>query len=71
VLEHGGQLRRAAQQYALPPADWIDLSTGINPAAYQLPPIHEEHLQAWQCAGHQLRRLPESPLLPLFAPEKP
>jgi cobalamin biosynthetic protein CobC len=114
VLEHGGQLRRAAQQHGIPLADWIDLSSGINPAGYPPPPIDprcwqrlpedddgletaaaayygndrllvlpgsqaaiqglpalfrpvsvacltpidEEHLQAWQRAGHQLRRLP-------------
>ena len=39
MLEHGGRLRRAAQQYGIPLADWVDLSTGINPQAYPIPPI--------------------------------
>ena len=39
MLEHGGRLRRAAQQYGIPLADWIDLSTGINPQSYPIPPI--------------------------------
>ncbi len=114
MLEHGGRLRLAAQQHGIPLADWIDLSTGINPEVYPvapidpicwqrlpedndgleaaaaayygnqqllvlpgsqaaiqglpalfrpisvacLTPIYAEHLQAWQRAGHQLRRLP-------------
>ena len=49
MLEHGGRLRRAARHYRIPLADWLDLSTGINPLAYPLPPIPES---AWQ-------RLPE------------
>lgn len=49
MLEHGGRLRRAAQQYAIPLADWVDLSTGINPFACPLPAVPTE---AWQ-------RLPE------------
>jgi len=49
VLEHGGRLRAAAQEHAIPLADWLDLSTGINPQAYPVPPID---LACWQ-------RLPE------------
>jgi len=114
VLEHGGRLRTAAQHYGIALADWIDLSTGINPLGYPIPPIdpvcwqrlpeddngleaaaaayygnerllvlpgsqaaiqilpalfapvavacltpiYEELPQAWQRAGHHLRRLP-------------
>jgi cobalamin biosynthetic protein CobC len=39
MLEHGGRLRRAAQDYGIPPADWLDLSTGINPDIYPVPAI--------------------------------
>ena len=39
MLEHGGRLRRAAADYMIPLADWLDLSTGINPAGYPVPPI--------------------------------
>ena len=49
MLEHGGRLRAAARQYGIALADWMDLSTGINPLAYPVPPLPPE---AWQ-------RLPE------------
>jgi len=49
MLEHGGRLRAAARHYGIPLADWVDLSTGINPQAYPVPPLAPE---AWQ-------RLPE------------
>lgn len=39
MLEHGGRLRRAAQHHGIPPADWLDLSTGINPIGYPVPPL--------------------------------
>lgn len=49
MLEHGGRLRRAAQDYGIPLSDWLDLSTGINPHAWPVPAIPPA---AWQ-------RLPE------------
>ena len=49
MLEHGGRLRDAEQRYGIPRAQWLDLSTGINPHPY-VPP--ELPLTAWQ-------RLPE------------
>lgn len=49
MLEHGGRLRAAAQRYGIPLADWLDLSTGINPKAYPVPPLDPA---CWQ-------RLPE------------
>jgi cobalamin biosynthetic protein CobC len=120
VLEHGGRLRAAAGVCGfrqIPLADWLDLSTGINPQAYPVPaidpacwqrlpedndgldsggaayygndrcsrcrdrrrrsswlpalfppvvvacltPIYEEHPQAWERAGHKLRRLQNVP----------
>lgn len=39
MLEHGGRLRSAAQQYGIPLADWLDLSTGINPNGYPVPSL--------------------------------
>jgi cobalamin biosynthetic protein CobC len=39
MLEHGGQLRAAARRFGIAFADWIDLSTGINPLAYPVPAI--------------------------------
>ena len=35
MLEHGGQLRRAAQRYGRPLEEWLDLSTGVNPNGWQ------------------------------------
>jgi cobalamin biosynthetic protein CobC len=49
MLEHGGRRRAAAQRYGIPEADWLDLSTGINPLAYPVPVLPPE---AWN-------RLPE------------
>lgn len=37
MLEHGGRIRQAAQRYGIPPADWLDLSTGINPVGWPVP----------------------------------
>lgn len=50
MLEHGGRLRRAAAQYQIALADWLDLSTGLAPYAW---PISAVPVEAWQ-------RLPET-----------
>jgi cobalamin biosynthesis protein CobC len=50
MLEHGGRLREAAAHYKIPLANWLDLSTGINPHAWPVPALSPE---CWQ-------RLPES-----------
>lgn len=39
MLTHGGQLYRAAQTFSIPLPHWLDLSTGINPNGYPIPPI--------------------------------
>ncbi|MBF0134682.1 MAG: threonine-phosphate decarboxylase CobD [Magnetococcus sp. DMHC-1] len=39
MLEHGGQLRRMAHAYGIPPDNWLDLSTGINPEPWPVPSI--------------------------------
>jgi cobalamin biosynthesis protein CobC len=49
MIEHGGRLREAARHWGIPLADWLDLSTGIAPWPYPVPPIAPEF---WQ-------RLPE------------
>ena len=38
-LHHGGRLRQAAARYGIPLADWLDLSTGINPNGWPVPEI--------------------------------
>jgi len=39
LLEHGGKLRAAANQYGIPLAGWLDLSTGINPNGWPVPAV--------------------------------
>lgn len=39
MLKHGGRLLEAAQHYQIPLAQWLDLSTGINPDGYPVPDI--------------------------------
>jgi L-threonine-O-3-phosphate decarboxylase len=49
MLEHGGNIARAAQRYGIPAEHWLDLSTGINPIGWPVPALPSE---VW-------RRLPE------------
>lgn len=42
--DHGGGLDAAIRQFGGQRADWVDLSTGINPVAYPVPALSE---QAW------------------------
>ncbi|WP_263263908.1 threonine-phosphate decarboxylase CobD [Pseudomonas sp. RIT-PI-S] len=49
MLEHGGRLRAAAQEFGIDEAAWVDLSTGIAPWPWTIPAIPE---RAWA-------RLPE------------
>lgn len=39
MLEHGGRLLQAVQRYGVPRERWLDLSTGINPVAWQGAPL--------------------------------
>lgn len=50
MLEHGGRLRAAAADYGIALPDWLDLSTGINPDGWPVPPLPPA---VWQ-------RLPEA-----------
>lgn len=45
-----GELAEASRRYRIPLADWLDLSTGISPFRYPVPPVARE---AW-------RRFPET-----------
>lgn len=49
MLEHGGRLREASRRYGIAADQWLDLSTGISPFSYPVPPIEPA---LW-------RRLPE------------
>ncbi|MCX8085451.1 MAG: threonine-phosphate decarboxylase CobD [Rhodocyclaceae bacterium] len=60
MLEHGGRLVEAARRFGIPREDWLDLSTGIAPWPYPLPPVpaavwqrlpeEEDGLEAAVCA---------------------
>lgn len=43
MLEHGGRRREAAARFGIALADWLDLSTGINPRGYPPPAVPSEH----------------------------
>lgn len=42
MLEHGGKLAAAAREHGIPLDKWVDLSTGIHPVGYPVPPIPPE-----------------------------
>lgn len=44
AFEHGGDLDRAIAKFGGERADWIDLSTGINPHSYEIPLLADD---AW------------------------
>src|ERR671934_840267 len=44
-VSHGGDLDVARREFPSAPEPWIDLSTGINPLPYPLPPLPPE---VWQ-----------------------
>ncbi|CAE6704930.1 threonine-phosphate decarboxylase [Paraburkholderia aspalathi] len=46
AVVHGGNLHEAAERYGIPYAQWLDLSTGINPHGYPVPPVPAD---AWRC----------------------
>jgi len=46
MLEHGGRLRQAAQRHGIAPADWLDLSTGVNPNGWPVPSLPAT---VWSC----------------------
>ncbi|MBN3753993.1 threonine-phosphate decarboxylase [Paraburkholderia sp. Tr-20389] len=50
IIQHGGNLHEAARRYGIPYDAWLDLSTGINPHGYPVPPVPAD---AW-------RRLPDN-----------
>ncbi|MEH6565332.1 MAG: threonine-phosphate decarboxylase CobD [Halopseudomonas sp.] len=39
MLEHGGRLQRAARDFGIPLAQWLDISTGLAPYHWPLPPL--------------------------------
>jgi cobalamin biosynthesis protein CobC len=54
MLEHGGNLQQAATQYGIPLTDWLDLSTGIHPQHYPIPPLPPDLFQRLPAADDGL-----------------
>lgn len=50
MLEHGGKLAEAIALHGHPREAWLDLSTGLNPQSYPVPPL----------PAHAWHRLPEA-----------
>ncbi len=52
---HGGRILDAAAHFGIPEEEWLDLSTGISPFSYPVPPLPGS---VWQCLpDHQYRKL--------------
>ncbi len=56
-LEHGGALDRAIARHGGRRQDWLDLSTGINPVAWPVPPVSAHAWQNLPDSGAVLRLL--------------
>lgn len=41
MLSHGGELGAASRRYGIPESEWLDLSTGIAPWSWPVPPVPE------------------------------
>ena len=62
MLDHGGRLREAAARYDIPLNDWLDLSTGINPHGWPVPPLPPAVWQRLPEAGDGLEAAAEAKL---------
>lgn len=56
MVSHGGRLNEAARHWGIPRAQWLDLSTGINPQPW---PVPELPVQVWQRLPEEDDDLPE------------
>lgn len=57
MLAHGGNLSAAAKAFGIPEAEWLDLSTGLNPVAWKLNnPIPTEYLTRLPYPDAQLQK---------------
>jgi cobalamin biosynthetic protein CobC len=68
---HGADLAAASLRYGIPIADWLDLSTGINPRAYPIGAIDAELFQHLPLSDAELRAAAKkycaAPVLPIAA----
>jgi cobalamin biosynthetic protein CobC len=47
--DHGGDIQAASKFFGIPQAQWIDLSTGINPHGYPVPAIPQRFFSQLPC----------------------
>ena len=52
---HGGRIDIAASLYPSAPTPWIDLSTGINPICWPVPPLRPARYQRLPLAAEMTR----------------
>lgn len=61
-ISHGGQLDKAVAQFGGEPADWLDLSTGINPNGYPVADLDSDiwsrlpDRAAWDATAEAVRK---------------
>ena len=72
MIDHGGNLDVARARFGGEPADWVDLSTGINRRPYPVPQLPLHHWQALPSraeieALHQAARVAYHTTAPLLA----
>lgn len=67
-INHGGAIDVAARKYGIAAADWLDLSTGINPRAYPVPEIDLCHWQRLPLSS-ELGQLKETAAAYYHAPD--
>ena len=54
---HGGALNAAAEFFNIPRAEWLDISTGINPTSW---PVPEIPTRVWQRLPEEQKHAEES-----------
>ena len=68
---HGADLAAASERYGIPIADWLDVSTGINPRAYPFEHIDPAAFQHLPFNDGELRNAAknycDAPVLPIIA----
>lgn len=57
ILHHGGNLETASALFSIPPDQWLDLSTGINPNGF---PLLDAPREVWQRLPNNNQQLLES-----------
>jgi len=56
-LVHGGDLLAAQRKFGIPRGEWLDLSTGISPWSWPVPPVPESVWQSLPYSDNALERV--------------